>query len=46
LGAIYATKVEPAPISQKLEPTIIIFIEVEIVDGVKGFVCSIIIGLV
>ena len=31
---------------KKLKPTIIIFIEVEIVDGVKGFVCSVVVRLV
>ena len=43
---VYTTKAKPAPITKQLKPTIVIFIEVEIVDGVKGFVCSVIVRLV
>ena len=37
----------PSPFQspKKLKPTIIIFIEVEIVDGDKGFVCSVLVRL-
>jgi len=33
LSVIYTTKAEPAPISQKHKPTIIIFIDLKIVDS-------------
>ena len=42
----YTTKVGLDPISKKPNITIIIFIEVEIVDGAKGFLLSIIVRLV
>ena len=34
------------PNTKKIKPTIIIFIKIEIVDRVKGFVCSVIVRLV
>ena len=37
LVPVYTTKAQPAPISQKLKPTIMIFIKVEIVDGVNNY---------
>ena len=43
---IDTTNAEPTPISQRLKPTIIIFIKVEIFDGVKEFTCFIIFRLV
>ena len=45
-STVYTMKTKPAPITKKLKPTIIIFIEVQIFDGVKGFVCSVIVRFV
>ena len=45
-STVYTTKAKPAPITKKTKPKIIIFIEVEIVDRVKEFVCSVIVRLV
>ena len=37
MSDVNTTKTGPIPISKQLKPTIVIFFEVEIVDGVKGF---------